>query len=175
LTGLLDPLNSRAMPREIEPKPEPDTTEPDVDDAMLASALAALREAVSRLPDRLRVIADARTRFRPGGWTRREELGHLIDSALNNLHRFVRLQDGDLRFPGYEADAWVARGGHDSRPWSELVEEWTALNRHAVHLVSRMPRSALRHRWLDGDGATLAWLVVDYERHLRHHLGRILA
>lgn len=42
----------------------------------------------------------------PGGWSRKQVLGHLIDSASNNHPRFVRsiLQDS-LDFPGYDQEA----------------------------------------------------------------------
>jgi hypothetical protein len=45
-------------------------------------------------------------------WTRKQLLGHLIDSASNNYQRFVRLQQGNLvGFPGYDQEFWVAAAG----------------------------------------------------------------
>jgi len=41
----------------------------------------------------LRVLSDEQAAVRPAGpdsWSRKEELGHLIDSAVNNHIRFVR-------------------------------------------------------------------------------------
>ncbi len=34
--------------------------------------------------------AEAAKPFRPGGWTKKQVLGHLIDSSINNHLRFVR-------------------------------------------------------------------------------------
>lgn len=39
----------------------------------------------------------------PGKWSKKEILGHLIDSAANNHQRFVRLQlQPELTLPGYD-------------------------------------------------------------------------
>ena len=59
------------------------------------SRLRTLLASASReLPDILEFAAA--TEPRPGGWNRKQILGHLIDSAANNHQRFVRalIQDG---------------------------------------------------------------------------------
>jgi hypothetical protein len=39
----------------------------------------------------------------PGGWSRRQVIGHLIDSASNNHPRFLRAAlQTSLDFPGYD-------------------------------------------------------------------------
>lgn len=47
--------------------------------------LSALRAALLALPPAL-----ADTPWRNGGWTRKQIVGHLLDSAANNRQRFVR-------------------------------------------------------------------------------------
>ena len=50
------------------------------------------------------------------------DLGHLIDSAVNNHARFVRAQlQDDLVFPGYDQDGWVRVQRYDERSWPALV------------------------------------------------------
>lgn len=47
----------------------------------------------------------------PGKWSRRETIGHLIDSASNNHRRFVVAPSvAHLIFEGYDQDEWVAAG-----------------------------------------------------------------
>src|SRR5579872_3952278 len=71
----------------------------------------------------------------PEKWSRKEILGHLIDSAANNHQRFVRLQIEDLlEFPGYQQNDWVSRQKYDARKWIELVELWSVYNRHLAHV-----------------------------------------
>src|SRR5216684_2725504 len=43
-----------------------------------------------------------------GGWSRKQVIGHLIDSASNNHQRFVRAAlQPSLDFPGYDQDGSV--------------------------------------------------------------------
>jgi hypothetical protein len=112
-----------------------------------------------------------------GGWSVKEILGHLIDSAANNHQRFVRAQlQRELVFPSYEQDRWVAVQGHSERPFAELVALWDALNRHVAHVVARIPAEKVETPCRIGDGpaVTLEFVARDYVRHLRHHLEQIL-
>ena len=112
-----------------------------------------------------------------GKWSRREILGHLIDSAANNQQRFVRAQLVDaLAFPSYEQSRWVEIKGYRDRSWNELVELWTASNRHLAHTIERIPESKLNTPCSIGEGnsVTLEFMVTDYLHHLKHHLGQIL-
>jgi hypothetical protein len=108
-------------------------------------------------------------------WTRKEILGHLIDSALNNHQRFVRAQFGPYVGPGYDQLAWVERQGYRSRPWNELVDLWIALNRHMAAVVELVPAEKLHTPCVIGDGqpVTLEWVMKDYVRHLKHHVDQI--
>jgi DinB family protein len=142
-------------------------------------AAQSLQIALDEALPRLRALSEdeaGRTRG-PGKWTRKEVLGHLIDSALNNHQRFVRAQRVDpLVWPGYEQDAWVALQRYRDRPWTELQDLWSALNRHLVHVMAAVPADRLGVECRIGDDppTPLGWWMTDYVRHLRHHLGQIL-
>ena len=50
-----------------------------------------------------------------------------------------------------------------------------ALNDHIAHLLEHVPVEALGNRWLSAAGTpTLGDLIVDYLRHLDHHLVQLL-
>ena len=129
----------------------------------------------------------ASARPRPGGWSPKEIVGHLIDSASNNHQRFVRAQfQESLSFPGYDQDAWVAVQRHQDAPWPELVELWRLFNLQIARVMvaaSDTERSRLRAEhnldriaWRTvpaSEPVTLDYFMADYVGHLEHHLAQI--
>ena len=139
---------------------------------------AALLQVVDEALPRLRCIPDeATTDVRPGGgWCLREILGHLVDSAVNNQQRFVRVQEeAPLVLPGYAQEHWVRSQRYAERSWGHLVPLWEALNRHLAHVLEHAPAEMAGRRLVIGDEATtFAAVAESYVTHLRHHLDQIL-
>lgn len=107
-------------------------------------------------------------------WTRKELLGHLIDSAANNHHRFVRLQQGNLTgFPAYDQEHWVLAGNYNGNSWSNLVGLWRLYNLQLAIVIENIDPRSERNVW-EGHDADLGFLVVDYVQHQVHHLKQIL-
>jgi hypothetical protein len=74
---------------------------------MFATVADQLRTTVLAAANRYSVMTEAEVARKPAPdrWSKKEILGHLIDSAGNNHQRFVRAQlQGELRFPGYEQE-----------------------------------------------------------------------
>lgn len=140
----------------------------------VSAAAAELRRILDTDP--LSAIAEATTKERAGGqWSRKQILGHLIDSASNNHQRFVRAQvSPGSSFPKYQQEEWVAAQLYADRPWLELVALWAAYNRHLLHLMEVAPQPATI-RVGDAEPVTLEFLMTDYVRHLKHHLDQILS
>ena len=114
--------------------------------------------------------------FRESGWSRKEILGHLIDSALNNHQRFVRAAlDGAYEGPSYQQEGWVAMHGYKSMAWSLLVEHWHWQNELLCEVVERIPETRLDAPCRVGNDApvSLRFLVEDYLNHLQHHIRQI--
>jgi len=112
----------------------------------------------------------------PGGWSRRQVLGHLIDSASNNHQRFVRgAMQPSLEFPGYDQEANVRLQAPQEADWPLLVALWSAYNRYLAHVIARLPASKLESVCRIGSGApvTLRFLADDYLTHMLHHLRQI--
>jgi hypothetical protein len=113
----------------------------------------------------------------PGAWSKRQELGHLIDSATNNHVRFVRASlEPEYRGPSYDGDGWAALHGYGELPWAMLVDFWERYNRLLIELVARIPEDRLATRCMVGDAVpvTLEFLIADYIGHMQHHLDHIL-
>ena len=114
--------------------------------------------------------------WRSGGWTRKQIVGHLLDSAANNRQRFVRAAiDGAYAGPSYEQDAWVSAHGYAEQSWDDLLLWWSAEHQILMAVVNRIPEDRLEAMCRVGDGepVTLRFLIEDYVRHQRHHLMQI--
>ena len=88
-----------------------------------------LRSEIDASYPRLRALTEAEVSGprAAGKWSRKEILGHLIDSAANNHQRFVRAQLVDaFQWPGYEQDEWVRAHGYRDHAWSDLLGVWMA-------------------------------------------------
>jgi hypothetical protein len=115
----------------------------------------------------------------PGGeWTRKQVLGHLLDSAANNHIRFVAASlDGKYAGPKYNADGWVRAHDYANLSWSYLFEQWRVRNSILAHVVDHVPEAALDSECIIGDDqpVTLLFVIEDYLDHLDHHVSDILS
>jgi DinB superfamily len=121
--------------------------------------------------------ADTSIRPAPRKWSKKEILGHLLDSASNNHQRFVRASvQGELTFPGYEQDKLVDLQQFSEIEWSFLVDLWASYNRFLAHVLSVLPASTAKITCKIGNNApaTLGFIAEDYVAHLKHHLNQIV-
>jgi hypothetical protein len=112
----------------------------------------------------------------PGGWSRKQVLGHLIESASNNHQRFVRAALADaLEFPAYDTPGSVRVQAVESAAWPMLVDVWASYNRFLVHVIRHLPAAKLEVVCRIGSNApvSLRYLAQDYVVHLVHHLDQI--
>ena len=145
----------------------------------VADAIARLEVTLETVHPRLTALSEEESRTPGVGmrWSRKEILGHLVDSASNNHQRFVRAQlQPRTSFPPYVQDRWIEAQAYGERPWAELVELWRQYNRHLLHVMRRVPPTALANvcSVSEDEPSTLRDHMVDYVRHLQHHLGQIL-
>jgi hypothetical protein len=110
-------------------------------------------------------------------WSKKEILGHLIDSAQNNLRRFIVSQHEPDDKIYYHQDEWVRCQNYQSADISELQQLWLLINKQLVRTVRNIPASALKNTCDTGKEAielhTLEFLIEDYHAHMLHHLKQI--
>ncbi|HEY2470992.1 MAG TPA: DinB family protein [Terracidiphilus sp.] len=140
--------------------------------ATFRSDLDEVHRALLAVPESLADVP-----WRPGGWTRKQILGHLLDSAANNRQRFVRAStEGTYKGPKYAQDAWVAAHGYAEQPWATLLAWWEAEHEILIAVVDQIPEERLTTHCMVGDDApvTLQFLIEDYVAHQRWHVNQLL-
>jgi hypothetical protein len=110
----------------------------------------------------------------PGKWSKKEIMGHLVDSAQNNIRRFIMAQYEDSPFIVYEQDKWVACSGYQHWPLKDIIDLWKLLNRQIAAIWKNMPAGAEQRNCLTQESHTIEWLAEDYLLHVQHHLHQVL-
>jgi len=138
-----------------------------------------IRSFISKVEPQLSCMNHDEMGFKPDPhkWSKKEILGHLIDSAANNHQRFVRaVNKVAVQFPTYDQDEWVRIQRYNETSWSFLVTFWSAYNSHLSRVIECIPEDAESFPCNIGkeEPVTLEFVVRDYLRHLQHHLKDIL-
>lgn len=109
-------------------------------------------------------------------WSKKEILGHLIDSATNNHQRFVRAQFETNPEIVYNQVKWNQFSFYQQMDVRELIEFWLTYNKHLIRLIENLPLESLKRNCsVDGKLLSLQFLIDDYVVHLEHHLKQIIS
>jgi len=117
----------------------------------------------------------------PGKWSKKEILGHLIDSAINNLQRFNEVQflPQPYYVVSYRQNELVEVNHYQELPIDHLLELWSALNRQIIYVVQNTPGEKFEFpvdpKYDNGAMKTLGWVICDYVSHMEHHLKQVTA
>ncbi len=111
----------------------------------------------------------------------RQIIGHMVDSASNNIHRVVHLQyqETPLEFPNYATygnnDHWIAIQNYETEKWNDLVQLWKYTNLHLAHVIQNINPDKLENEWLaDKDvKVSLKEMVEDFMPHFWLHISEI--
>jgi len=115
----------------------------------------------------------------PGKWSRQEILGHLIDSAVNNLKRFTEIQFLPQPYTviSYKQNELVIINDYQNLPLQHLLDLWQSLNRQIIFVVKIIPSEKLNYpvdpQYENKEMKTLGWIIGDYVAHMEHHFRQI--
>lgn len=142
----------------------------------IVSLIGLWEEKLKNLPNE--VVGE---RMNSQNRTIKQILGHLIDSASNNTHRYIHLQyqQSPLTFPNYATngnnDRWIAIQNYQEESWENLIQLWKYINLHLVHLIKNINDDKLENLWIASPEleASLKEQVLYYLKHFELHLKEI--
>ncbi len=113
----------------------------------------------------------------PDKWSNKEIIGHLCDSAMINLQRFIRCTYEENFKLIYHQNEWVATQHYHEMEINDLLELWRLLNTQITRVLSQYPEDRWQVLCDNGKDVesfhTVEFLSNDYVEHLVHHLQQI--
>ena len=140
------------------------------------NSVERLRFLCDIIPDLLNQIDDNEfsKKEQNNKWSKKEILGHLIDSATNNHQRFVRAQFEPNPEIVYEQENWNRFNFYQQIDSKNLILFWTTYNKHLISIIENMPKNHLSLNCsIRGELLSVQYLIDDYVIHLEHHLKQI--
>lgn len=128
--------------------------------------------------ERFSTISEDKWSFKPSEnkWSKKEILGHLCDSALNNIRRFVITQY-KIENIVYDQNFWVKAQNYQSTETQDIINLWKILNLHIINVVENIPDSSLEKicdmTKNETEFFSLKFIIDDYIQHMNHHLSKI--
>ncbi|XRE44891.1 hypothetical protein ACIVBQ_003095 [Tenacibaculum discolor] len=114
----------------------------------------------------------------PEKWSKKEILGHLIDSGINNLQRFTEIQFDSKPFKirKYNQDELVKANNYQHSDTKEILEFWYLINNRIKKVMELQTEDSLNYKieFEEGNISDLKFLMTDYVEHLEHHLNQIM-
>src|SRR5262250_3072390 len=88
----------------------------------------------------LQFIPEEKFRYKPSPtkWSKKEILGHLVDSAQSNIRRFIVAQYEEQPRIVYNQDQWVAITNYQQYSLPDLVSLWYLVNKHICHVLKNI-------------------------------------
>lgn len=144
----------------------------------MKQVVAELRGIVAQYEKNINAIPDAEFSAKPlpHKWSKKEVVGHLIDSAQNNLRRFIVGQyESQPPLITYQQDFWVESNQYQSMNSADIVQLWKLLNLRICSVLESMPESNYTKECNTGSLHSMQWLASDYLKHLKHHMNQIIS
>ncbi len=128
---------------------------------------------LTSFPALLRKFPESKTEagYAPGKWSLKESIEHVNDTERIFTYRLMRIARGDRTpLPGFEQDDYVANSWANSRTWSALIEEFEAVRRSTLALVSSLPDEAwVRTGTASGAHSSARMYAYVIAGHVAHH------
>ncbi len=110
---------------------------------MIEKSIQRLQYLCTTLPALLSKIEENDFSHKPSSnkWSKKEILGHLIDSATNNHQRFIRVQFEYVPTISYDQNNWNSHTHYNQIDSKQLISFWTAYNRQLIEIIKLIPKT----------------------------------
>lgn len=148
---------------------------------MVKNAAAELRLIITTYSTAFTALQedDFSVKPNPAKWSKKEIVGHLIDSAQNNLRRFIVGQyETTPPHIVYDQDFWVKANDYQNMTSMDVIVAWMLMNYRICVVLENMPEANYSKQCNTGKDKeqlyTLEWLAQDYVKHMKHHINQII-
>src|SRR4051812_5327499 len=120
----------------------------------MLAASTRLEKILNEVPTKFLQLTEEKVSAKPipEKWSKKEILGHLLDSAATNHQRFVRMQiENDLPLLRYQQNEWVKVQQYQNRNWIDLVKFWMIYNMHILYILKNIDEDKLANVTDAGD------------------------
>jgi hypothetical protein len=114
----------------------------------------------------------------PEKWSKKEILGHLVDSGINNLQRFTEIQfkEKPYQLRSYNQDELVKSNNYQDSKTKDILEILITINKRIKDVISFQTSETLNYEIITSDNEKfdLKFLIEDYIKHFEHHTNQII-
>lgn len=117
-------------------------------------------------------------KLNPKKWSKKEILGHLVDSGINNLQRFTEIQfeEKPYQLKSYRQDELVQANNYQGAETKDILDLLIAINKRIIDVVRLQNDETLNYEIItsNNEKLDLKYLIEDYVKHFEHHTKQII-
>lgn len=145
---------------------------------MMQDVIRKLEKLQDQNLDYIKKADKAVLEFQPENkWSKKEILGHLVDSAIHNLVRFTEIHyvAKPYAYRTYNQNDLVKINRYQEIDIEELAQLWLSINKQILRVFKSASEETLQYEIELNDKliVNLRFLMTDYVDHLEHHINQI--
>lgn len=114
----------------------------------------------------------------PNKWSKKEIIGHLVDSGINNLQRFTEIQfeEKPYQLKSYKQDQLVEANDYQAAKREDILNLLIAINSRIINIIKLQTDETLNYQIVTSENEhfDLKYLIEDYVTHFQHHTKQII-